>query len=234
MERLKRIFRGFGRVIKAQKGYTLTEVAAVVAVTATLTAVALPVVIGKVDEGKVQRAVGDVQAIKSAVLSFLNDTGVPPFYSDTTIVAAVTGGSAIALPTEGGSDFEILSTDDGKKAEVATTITDWTLGTKEGSLDDQLIKNGPRYPTEGDSAWRGPYLHEIKRDPWGQKYYLTVKWFSEPTPTDATQKAVYVLSAGPNGIIETAFSQPIKDLDADSPATYTFTVGGDDIVVRII
>ena len=66
---VKKGFRGLG-----QKGYTLIEVAAVVAVTATLAAVVVPVAMDKVKEGKLAAAKQDVATIAQALTQFNADT----------------------------------------------------------------------------------------------------------------------------------------------------------------
>lgn len=70
----------------------------------------------------------------------------------------------------------------------------------------------PRW-TDGTSA---PILFQplISADPWGNAYVVNTG--------AATQSAIWVLSAGPNGIIETPFEQA----NATSPA-------GDDRAVRL-
>jgi hypothetical protein len=46
-------------------------------------------------------------------------------------------------------------------------------------------------------GWRGPYLTDNATDPWGNAYLVNAGDFE--TSTDG----VWVISAGPNGIIET-------------------------------
>ncbi len=229
MERIRRFFRKLGKKIGA-KGYTLLEVAAVVAVTGTLAAVAMPVVADKIAASKVAAATADVQAIKDSIVNFMKDTGVPPFF---------VSGASKALPkyTDFGNDatyFRALKTDDGI-GPTFFTGNDWP--SDGGSLDDQLVTNGPKYSTLTTSAWKGPYLPSIKKDPWGNKYWVVIAWLAEPAAISGSvkQKAAFVISAGPNGKIETKFDQPIKDVEAASAAASTniFTVVNDDIVSRI-
>jgi hypothetical protein len=99
-----------------------------------------------------------------------------------------------------------------------------------GLLEDHLVKNMPsgltttdttKYATTGRFSWRGPYLEKLSEDPWGNRYLVNIK---NGSPSDTPAKVVWVLSAGPNGIIET---KP-NDLTDSGPVT-----GGDDTAVRI-
>ncbi len=226
MERIRRFFKRFGKGLKA-KGYTLLEVAAVVAVTATLAAVVVPVVGDKIGEAKQAAAMADCQAIRDAIICFMKDTGVPPAYTTSSAVQ----------PSEADPIISILVTDDGLMPNL--TDANWiAFNSPTDSLDNQLILNSPSYRTEGTSAWKGPYLPNLKRDPWGNKYLVNVKYFGEPTASGEVkvEKAVYVISAGPNGRIETACTQVVKETGAASP-TAGKLLGvkptGDDILARI-
>jgi hypothetical protein len=101
----------------------------------------------------------------------------------------------------------------------ATGTAEWIAGANSDELADHLQNNllsdGTRYPTTGEFAWRGPYLLENPEDPWGNRFISNVKWLQP----GATPHAVWVLSAGPNRIIETTFSQA--------------TLAGDDIGFRV-
>ncbi len=72
MKILKEI-RKFLTRFKNELGYTLMEVAAVVAITATLTAVVVPIVIYQIDNAKKQAAIGGCHNIASAIGNFMKD-----------------------------------------------------------------------------------------------------------------------------------------------------------------
>lgn len=92
-----------------------------------------------------------------------------------------------------------------------------------GNLDDHLITNAAGYGTStGDGAallargWRGPYLGSgIGPDPWGHRYAINAGGWSRRGAN------VVVLSAGPNGLVETPFRR-----DGTTP-------GGDDVIAVI-
>lgn len=68
----------------------------------------------------------------------------------------------------------------------------------------------------GGSAWSGPYLPGLRADPWGRRYVVFVRaWWpkqeneddeaeaAERTAADDLAPRAWVLSAGPDGLIET-------------------------------
>lgn len=99
------------------------------------------------------------------------------------------------------------------------------------SLDAHLRSNqrGYRFRRPGEyGGWNGPYVSaEVKGDPWGRQYMVNTRWLDGgSTAADSEgrpRRAVFVVSAGNNGVIETPFEQPITDA-----RPY-----GDDIVIRI-
>ncbi len=228
MERIRRFFGKLGKKI-GTKGYTLLEVAAVVAVTGTLAAVAMPVVSDKIAAAKVAGATADVQAIKDSIVNFMKDTGVPPFY--TTASGSLPKTNAVLNPIIVTKDGVVPTVSGGGAWEGIPAELTYE---SEKTIDGQLISNKPLYPTDGTNAWKGPYVPSLKKDPWGNKYVVVIKWLGEPEEVGGItyQRAAFVISAGPNGLIETSFSQPIRVIKGAQAAT-PFVVGNDDIVSRI-
>jgi type II secretory pathway pseudopilin PulG len=103
--------------------------------------------------------------------------------------------------------------------------------TAAGSLDDHLMNNrrGYRVRRSGDyGGWNGPYISaEVKGDPWGRQFLINSQWLDGGASTaDALgriRRAVFVVSAGADGVIDTPFEQSVVDARAY----------GDDIVIRI-
>lgn len=106
----------------------------------------------------------------------------------------------------------------------------WLQLRREG-LDDHLVTNrrGYRLRRPGEyGGWNGPYLSaKLAGDPWGNRYMVNTSWLdgaaSVADASGRSRRAVFVVSPGANGVIETPFDQPITDAQAH----------GDDIVVRI-
>lgn len=66
------------------------------------------------------------------------------------------------------------------------------IAVRSTSLDSIVRTN-----TWASSRWRGPYMDSIPPDPWGQRY---VVW----TVNYHTSRLVWVLSAGPDGTLQTS------------------------------
>ena len=103
--------------------------------------------------------------------------------------------------------------------------------TAAGSLDDHLMTNrhGYHYRRPGQTGgWNGPYVSaEITGDPWGKQYMVNTQFLDGGSTAADSQgqvrHAVFVVSPGANGVVETPFEQPINDVQ----------VSGDDIIIRI-
>jgi type II secretory pathway pseudopilin PulG len=103
--------------------------------------------------------------------------------------------------------------------------------TRADPLDDHLRTNrhGYRYRRPGEyGGWNGPYVSAaIAGDPWGKKYMINSQFLDgAASAADANgipRKAIFVISAGADGSIDTPFEQPIVDARGY----------GDDIVIRI-
>ena len=76
------------------------------------------------------------------------------------------------------------------------------------------------YPSTGAGAWRGPYLDAYSvEDPWGRAYVINARYFPGGRYAGKLRHRVMVLSAGPDGLWETPFSDGTSE---ESPL-------GDDI-----
>jgi hypothetical protein len=106
----------------------------------------------------------------------------------------------------------------------------WTTGTTD-TIANQLMGNTPAYTVKTATntyGWNGPYLSSgVLADSWNNRYMVNVGLIDTTvgtqTSTGATKSAVWVISAGANGRIETTYAQPIT----------TAVAGGDDIGVRV-
>jgi type II secretory pathway pseudopilin PulG len=77
-------------------------------------------------------------------------------------------------------------------------------GAPNGLLADILLKRDPKI-----RAWSGPHIERLEPDPWGRAYLVNTHGLT------STTEQTWILSAGPNGVVETT---------PDSRET-----GGDDI-----
>jgi len=203
---------------ESAQGFTLIELTVVLAVIVTLALILTPSITNFINDSRVARARADTQTITAAIIQFSRDTGFFPQWS-----TAQNGG-----PGTAASKVDLLVSDGNVPASAAATT--WTIGTVD-ALADQLMTNAPGYTTRSASAtfgWNGPYLSSsIGADAWNNRYMVNIGLIDTTQGTQgaggALKSAVWVISAGANGQIETIYTQPIT----------TATITGDDIAVRL-
>ncbi|MHB8883204.1 MAG: prepilin-type N-terminal cleavage/methylation domain-containing protein [Thermodesulfovibrionales bacterium] len=78
-----------------------------------------------------------------------------------------------------------------------------------GNLDDYLLNDASEC---WDGTFKGPYMASVNADPWGKAYVINGKDFLIQSP-------VWILSAGPNGRLETS--------------AFAIELSGDDIGIRL-
>lgn len=234
---LRRVGAGLGR-LGSQLGYTLVEVTAVVGVTATLTALAVPVVMDKVNDGKFARAKTDLQGLGGAISSFMKDTGQFPYHvtfpatvpkgnCGSTKVAAGTASATgcFSLLVGPGADPKVNTTLSGKSvAGILATVSSPTALTTHvvnfDTIKGQLTDNTPKY-----SNFAGPYIQDLTPDPWGFKYFITTEGFNNiittqsGTSSTSDGEKVWVMTAGPDSLLDTGSA--------------TSTLTGDDLGILI-
>lgn len=203
---------------RSHSGFTLTELTVVLGVIVTLALVLTPAIGNFVSDARLARARSDCPTIASAIVMFYRDNG---FFPSWTL--AQNGGPG--LPQ---NRIQLLVSPGNIPQEDQPSL--WTTGVA-GPMSDQLINNIPGYSIKtvrSQYGWNGPYLSsEISTDPWGNRYVVNIELLdtsaSATTRGGGVKAAVWVLSAGPNGFIETTFAQSIL----------AAALGGDDIGVRL-
>ena len=175
--------------MRRQGGFTLVEVIVVAGIIAILAGIVVPLILKEIDEARITRAAADIRSISAAVLVMRKDTGKWP-----NLDGACSPGATLLYGngnTPGG---------------LAAAGFDETTSV---FFDDYLSTDASGcYGTK----WKGPYLASLNADPWGNSYIVNANAFSANGP-------VWILSAGPNGQIETG------------PASST--AQGDDIGLRL-
>jgi prepilin-type N-terminal cleavage/methylation domain-containing protein len=190
------------------RGFTLMETMVTLAILVLLATILTPIVTKYVDEARLVRAQLEAQKIADALLNFNKNTGKWAIFQSGVNITTL---SAI-YTTLGGP---------GSDPACSGCTADW-LSANRGSLASILETNAPSYTVQGKYAWRGPYISQIGTDPWGNAYLVNASSLAF-----GVNRAAFVLSAGPNGTIETTFTQNIGS------GSSAVSIGGDDIVARI-
>lgn len=191
-----------------ERGFTLIEMAVVLAIIAVLAAVLTPMVTGYIDQARIVRATADVKTIADAVRLYERDNGKYPVYSNATNAA---NNTVVATYLVGSGSPPLLTTTFGTLTSTASLTT---------QMNSNLLglSTGSQVTNPGRVAFRGPYLGGLDTDPWGNEYIVTANNLSGTTNWSV------VISAGPNGQLDT---------NPNQANTTTFTVSGDDIVAII-
>jgi len=162
--------------LKKQSGFTLIEVIVVAGIIAVLAGILVPLIFKEIDESKITRAAADVRSISSALIILKKDTGQWPVSATCTNTVTLLNGSG-SMPSALAAGWDNTTMHD---------INDYL------STDDNAC-----WP----NTWKGPYIAMVNADPWGNRYLVNADAFvsaANPKPP------VWIISAGPNGVLETA------------------------------
>lgn len=157
-------------------GFTLVEVIVVAGIIAILAGILVPLILKEIDEARITRAHADIRSMSASILIFRKDTGKWPNMD----------GACNPLAT-------FVYGDGALPAGLAAQGYDQTTSV---SLDDYLTTDAAGcYGVR----WKGPYLAHTAADPWGNAYFINAGNF-------AAGGAVWILSAGPDGTVDTPAS----------------------------
>jgi len=203
----------------ASRGFTMIEMAIVLAIIAVLAAVLTPIVSNYIDQSRVGKAQSDARTIGEAISRFEQDVGRYPMFTSGAGQLQDSGANVVTLRSSGSLPSESSVT---AWTSNAPTDADCAASCQFDTLQNQLLTNGPSYPTTLSLSkpfnWKGPYL-DPGSDPWNNMYLVNIIHCKS-----SSASACFVLSAGPNGRVETAFG-----ISKNS----SITPGGDDILYRI-
>lgn len=240
------------RGIRDERGLTIIETTVMLSVLFILAGVMSPIVSESVTTARAVKAKNDASMIAMGLINFQKDLGGDALMVGGAALTAQPIGLPDVLATAGNRpEVEDRETTDGSDTNSSTVLARLTapgqgsggdrdtsvarrrkwLEVGQGALDDHLMTNRPgyRFRRPGEyGGWNGPYLSaELKGDPWGTQYMVNSKWLDGGSTAADTQgrprRAVFVVSPGADGVIETPFEQAITDARAY----------GDDIVIRI-
>lgn len=202
-------------------GFTLIEMAIVILIIAVLVATLTPIAANYVEQARVSRAQADVAVIGDAISRYEKDTGRYPMFP------------ASASPLFQDSNATVVRLEGPGTAPTESAPTMWTKTTGLSNADcvssctysllsSYLLLNTANVGISSNQGkpftWRGPYL-DVQADPWGRKYLVNIIHTKS-----SSSYACFVLSAGPNGQVDTSF-------DITEGTSVTPLV--DDIIFRV-
>jgi general secretion pathway protein G len=200
------------------RGFSLLETVMALIVMAILAGILVPIVTQYIDDARIARAAGDVKAIAEAIGRFERDLGRYPMFTASSGFLPNSAANVVRLEGPGTAP----TATDTTWTSATPTDTDCTAGCTFDLFADQFIVNAPGYPVTSSSAkpfkWKGPYI-EVSGDPWGRKYLSNIINAKSTSPN-----AAFVISAGPDGNVQTSFN-PLVGAE--------LTPSGDDILFRI-
>jgi type II secretory pathway pseudopilin PulG len=204
-----------------------------VAIVAIIAGAITPLVLKYIGDARRTRALSDARTLGQAILSFNLDTGRWPVSDDGNLGDS---GELSRLVGLAAGDIDADNIPDG--AGTAAGDGNWDGGSdggNAGAIEDFLRYNSdtdtdPLYPATSNPAtspgWNGPYIQDVPLDPWSNPYVVNIRYLdgggvNGATASEEQDHAVFVLSAGPNGLFETSF--------ADGTALSNDGIGGDDV-----
>lgn len=196
---------------KKNSGFTLVEVVVVLAVVAILAAILTPNIVKNINDSKIARANNETQVIAAALASFYKDLGRWPTSDGTNLTDSIDliHGATGTVPTG------VATTDDWLSVGASNF-------TAPDTFSNQLVANTPGggtpYSITGELGWKGPYIIEVKADPFGSQYSCNILY-----TYNTTTNFVSVWSAGPNRAADTLTTQLVTGV----------VVGNDDVMARL-
>ncbi len=209
-----------------RQGFTLIEIVIAVAIVAIFAAAISPMVFRHLADAKIGKAQNEAETIATSVLNYYKDTGSWP-YTNTN------GPNGNTIDRTISSSSVAVGTGPGAGAGAAN----WGTYGNAKQLGDYLYYNNPDddtsvtgagadqagqdWPTTGKFAWKGPYVESYEiLDPWGNAYVINARYLPGGRYAGTIRHKVFVLSAGPNGLWETAYSDAVtEDILGDDVGT---------------
>lgn len=208
---------------RQQRGFTLIEMIVVIAIITTLAAIFIPLALDKISESSTARAQSDVDAIGAALTGFfahinnfpscdaadcdpLNDAANNLRFLAVGVGA---GDLSASYPADSGALWS-LATQDEPAPAVNNAFNH--LVANNPNADGTTGEAGVDYRT---NRWKGPYIAKLNVDPFGNTYIIHIGAMQKngcpvgtvdvppACTTPATGRQGWILSAGPNGNLDT-------------------------------
>lgn len=177
------------------RGFTLIEAVVVLSLIAVLGAILVPSIIKNINDSKIAKAKSDTNAIGKVMLQCRDDMGYWP------VIDRNGNKVRLLIGTNPDPDTSLIPASN-------SGISSWNRTPNESiwwelvNVNNSYVKREPN--PHNLPSWRGPYLTEIKSDPWGNPYLINAAYLQGAATPDNTKK-VWVISAGTNKRMDTNF-----------------------------
>lgn len=195
--------------LRRRDGFSAPEVATIIAAASLLTAAVKPAVSDYVTNARAVKATHDARTIATAFVRLAGDVrGSARQEGGFARYSLLVSDGQIPKAGPGGDSAWLMGSMARRPARAAQG--------RVGLLEDFLV--GSRDSAwQAPTGWRGPYIDEtISADPWNRRFAVNVETFFR-----SGRNETVVLSAGPNGLVETRF------------AGTGIRAGGDDLVALV-
>lgn len=242
-----------GQRLRSERGITILETTVILSVLFILAGAMSPIVSESVNTARAVKAKNDASMIALGLINLQKDVGADALNLGGAAAGGAALRLPDLLASQGSApDVEDAQTSESDQTSMVPLLAApghsgvsltanaraamraqrlrWRE-TPAGALDDHLMNNrrGYRFRRSGEyGGWNGPYVSgEVKGDPWGRQFLINTQWLdggsSAADANGRIRRAVFVVSAGADGVVDTPFEQSIVDARAY----------GDDIVIRI-
>jgi len=201
-----------------QRGFTLVELIFVLAIIVTLASIFLPLAMSKFSESKTASTNSSIDAISAAFTSFFSYLDRFPTCDSTDCDPLTNSNNDLKFLAFGSGSGSLTGT---YPVSTSGSGSAWDLTTNESASPERnnafnhLGQNNPNADaTVGDTAsstgdyksnkWKGPYMAKFGVDPFGFAYIAHVGAMEDGGTKITTTGKGWILSAGPDGVLDTA------------------------------
>jgi type II secretory pathway pseudopilin PulG len=171
---------------RAKQG--LLEALVSLCVLVTLAGVVVPIGANHAEAARIEQTETDLADIARGLQAYTRDTGLTP--------TGIAGDAGLGAASAGGAS--------GGGARTADVT--WLYGPGElprnhpfgSELEARPLADALLTSVMGGERWSGPYATGLRPDPWGRAYLVNVDGLVD------LRESAMVLSAGPDGVVETA------------------------------
>ena len=224
MGRFTRLLRRLLQPLAEVRGISLYETTAVVAMTAVMAAVAVPMAMDRVENAKSSKAANEVLTLSSAIQKFFEHTGRWPGEIEIKAAGSTTCFLQTGVPATDPTQGTLLPAVEGLGTPTRAFDASQFLGRPCSTITAANVLNINNYLVRKPGAadypnWQGPYMEPIASDPWDRAYIVNplpllfavdivdpgAGKFSE---TGGKLGFAWVVTVGPDRLLQTPLTSP--------------------------